>query len=323
MRPIPTCGTSSGITEAQYQALAGPGGGAPPVDPLFPGTQAEWNTLWKQGPQRMRAALRRPYDTPSGDIEKDCVLRDFDGPGTLLVCEGDIDLDRVVVLQPHERAAARRRRSERAAQRAEARNMSATDSQRWTQALSARGNERSTGARVTQVVTPDNSRPPADPSPGARSSPGQPPPRRRRPARTPELEQAIVNGAAMDHSQRQISRETGAPRVTVQRILATMQPQVNDLRTLKRDEMLTAWQSVYFDTYQEFFDKAQAGTLTPTGRKDLAITLGISSEKSLLLSGHPTVLVGGIHELRISLPEIAQRLAEVSRAIGRSAALAQ
>ena len=45
-------------------------------------------------------------------------------------------------------------------------------------------------------------------------------------------------------------------------------------------------------------DKAQAGMLSPTQRKDLAITLGISSEKTMLLAGHPTAIVAGMHEVR-------------------------
>jgi len=44
--------------------------------------------------------------------------------------------------------------------------------------------------------------------------------------------------------------------------------------------------------------------------------MGISSDKAMVLARHPTTIVAGIHEVRIALPELAQRLAQVSRMVG-------
>jgi DNA-binding IclR family transcriptional regulator len=60
--------------------------------------------------------------------------------------------------------------------------------------------------------------------------------------------------AAADQSQRQIARETGTPRVTVQRVLAVMQCEVNELRQFQRDAFMMGWQMLYLDTLGEFYE---------------------------------------------------------------------
>lgn len=107
-----------------------------------------------------------------------------------------------------------------------------------------------------------------------------------------------------------ISRQTGVPRRTVRSILEHLGPEVETLKQSHRDEMITAWHDTFFGAYEQMRHDP-----TSNDRKNLAITMGISTEKVQLLSGQPTALVANLHEVRVSMPELVARLGQVARII--------
>ena len=114
-------------------------------------------------------------------------------------------------------------------------------------------------------------------------------------------------------SNRKLSAITLLDHEKIRRLLAKQVPVVSELSKFKRDEILAGWQWMYLDALarvQDDDDKISWGD-----RRNAAVVLGIASEKILLLNGHPTQLVGHLHEVRIDLPLLAQRLADVSRAV--------
>ena len=111
-----------------------------------------------------------------------------------------------------------------------------------------------------------------------------------------------------------IGRELGVPRRTVRDILSHLGPEVDALKHSHRDEMLSAWHDTFFSAYDQL-QGVGGKAVTPNDRKNLAIAMGISTEKVQLLSGQPTALVANLHEVRVSMPELVQRLGQVARII--------
>jgi ABC-type uncharacterized transport system ATPase subunit len=67
----------------------------------------------------------------------------------------------------------------------------------------------------------------------------------------------------------------------------------------------------------EALDQAlAAGTLAWGDRQRAAIAMGIATEKALLLSGQPTQIVAGLHEVRVEIPALLLRLQSVGRRLG-------
>ena len=86
--------------------------------------------------------------------------------------------------------------------------------------------------------------------------------------------------------------------------------------------MLAGWQ---YSWRVYLRDLADLETLTPTTlqdrkllatvKRDLAVAQGIATERTLLLAGHPTQIVAGLHAVRVSLPDLAAKLARVVLAL--------
>jgi hypothetical protein len=130
-----------------------------------------------------------------------------------------------------------------------------------------------------------------------------------------KIDQVVQAGAAGVHLS-VIAQETELDRRTVRNILRKQAPRVNELATFMRDELMANWQFLFLDTV-DALDQARAdGTLTLRDRQAAAITMGIATEKSLLLAGQPTQIVAGIHEHRLALPELISKLERIGRLIG-------
>ena len=82
--------------------------------------------------------------------------------------------------------------------------------------------------------------------------------------------------------------------------------------------MLAGWQWLYFDTLDAVQQGVESGKMTPRDRQSCAVTMGIASEKTLLLSGQPTAIIGNLHEHRHQLPEILARLLSVNQRVGKT-----
>lgn len=133
---------------------------------------------------------------------------------------------------------------------------------------------------------------------------------------TRETVQAVADAATRNlvlHNEprtRDIAAETGVSRRTVRDILSHLGPELEVLKQNHRDEMLTAWHDTFFEAYDQMRKSPSSND-----RKNLAITMGISTEKAQLLSGQPTALVANLHEVRVSMPELVSRLRQVARVI--------
>jgi hypothetical protein len=134
-----------------------------------------------------------------------------------------------------------------------------------------------------------------------------------------KLLEVAIEGAKPDVTSAEIAAAIGVPARTVREALAKLAPVIDELRTLQRDQMLSSWQWTYLDTWNKLMTEAEGGTLTPRDRQAYAITLGIATEKSLLLAGYATSRVEVTHDLRIELPGLAARLADVAQAVKRPA----
>lgn len=131
-------------------------------------------------------------------------------------------------------------------------------------------------------------------------------------ATVPALADSVAHLAADGLNGASIAHTTGLSEATVSRLLAKQGPVVSLLKAVKRDEMLAGWQWLYLDTLDRVQDAPQ---MTMSDRRNAAVVMGISSEKVLLLSGQPSQIVSHLHDVRVSLPEIASRLADVGRAL--------
>jgi hypothetical protein len=115
-----------------------------------------------------------------------------------------------------------------------------------------------------------------------------------------------------DASHLGIARAMGAPPSTVRDILLRWEPVVGELRQHKKDLLLGTWQWLYLDTLDDLVNRRESGTLTPRDRQTLTWTMGVATDKVQVLAGLPTAIVAGMHEVRMTLPEVASRLATLA-----------
>lgn len=75
--------------------------------------------------------------------------------------------------------------------------------------------------------------------------------------------------------------------------------------------MKAGWHWLYQNTLEYLHAHSADGSLKPQDRRNLAIALGISTEKALLLNGQPTQTVLNLHESRGTLASLLDKLATV------------
>jgi hypothetical protein len=121
----------------------------------------------------------------------------------------------------------------------------------------------------------------------------------------------VQAGAAGVHPS-VIAQEIALDKRTVKNLLRSHAPRVNELAQLMRNELLANWQYLFLDTVDALDQARAGGTLTLRDRQAAAITMGIATEKTLLLAGQPTSIVAGIHEHRLELPELLEKMLAVS-----------
>lgn len=127
---------------------------------------------------------------------------------------------------------------------------------------------------------------------------------------------------ALPATGKAIARTIGVSEPTVSRLLAKYQPVADTLRNLKRDHFVGGWQHTYLLAYDQLVEAAGMSATTlkeqrdrASIQRDLAVTMGIATERVLLMTGQPTQIVGHLHEVRITLPDLAAKLAAVGQAI--------
>ena len=74
------------------------------------------------------------------------------------------------------------------------------------------------------------------------------------------------------------------------------------------EHMKAGWHWLYQNTLDYMRTHSEDQTLKPQDRRNLAIALGIATEKALLLNGQPAQTVLNLHETRGDLGELVAKL---------------
>jgi len=85
----------------------------------------------------------------------------------------------------------------------------------------------------------------------------------------------------------------------------------SELRTFQQDILIAGQQYVFLVALQALQKGARRNTLTGMEIQRLATTMAIATDKTLLLSGRPTSVVAGMHQVRHALPDILAKLLRV------------
>src|SRR5262245_61444625 len=132
---------------------------------------------------------------------------------------------------------------------------------------------------------------------------------------SPEKTQAILEAAGCGVSHAAISRQTGVAQRTVGELLAKHSPMVERFKDLNEPGMRAVWRKFLEDGFEDYSAARDAGKLTARDRQSYAVSMAISSEKLLLVHGRPTATVENIHEIRVSLTDVAEKLLRVGGAV--------
>jgi hypothetical protein len=105
----------------------------------------------------------------------------------------------------------------------------------------------------------------------------------------------------------------------IENLTRTVGRVANGLSVPNRPVLLAGMQWLYLRCMAQMAAEYDAGrAILPGDLRNYAVTMGIAIDKVQLLSGAPTEIVAGIHEVRHLLPALAERLARVSVGGGRA-----
>ena len=107
--------------------------------------------------------------------------------------------------------------------------------------------------------------------------------------------------------------------VRTAKLLAHDSELVRSTPTLETKQLKSAWSYLFEDTFRIVHGLPLDDAKT---RQTCAITLGICTDKLLLLDGKPTQTVLNVHEVRGSLPDLLAKLTGVRAAIEITASAA-
>ncbi len=85
------------------------------------------------------------------------------------------------------------------------------------------------------------------------------------------------------------------------------EPVVGELRALRKDFWLGAWQWIALKAFERL-----NGDLTAKEFRDISVAMGVATDKTLLLAGMPTQIIVGVHEHRLQLPALLDKMRDVS-----------
>ncbi len=116
---------------------------------------------------------------------------------------------------------------------------------------------------------------------------------------SPVFKDAILAAAAVqlaedgETSPTAIARQLGGgvKMRTVQGIIRRNSEILQERVPLKVPGLLASWRYVHQSTLADLYQRDQSGTLTPSARRELTWTMGVSNDKILNLLGMPTAHV--------------------------------
>ena len=127
-----------------------------------------------------------------------------------------------------------------------------------------------------------------------------------------EVKQHIRDMRDEGKNRAEIAEQTG---VSVWNVRTALGPiaRLGELKTFKRDEVMIGWQHLWFRTYQDIVDGLDATPkMDSRTRLGLMTCLGIAHDKIAALAGVPSVVERHIHEHRLELPALAERLMRIA-----------
>lgn len=131
---------------------------------------------------------------------------------------------------------------------------------------------------------------------------------------TPAAKECAVIACSVDKpdlTQEEIGTACGVSEATVSRLLRRYEPVSSALRSVRRDLFTSLYQAAAIESVDAMYAMKSAGKLTAADRRNYAVSSAVFAEKALLFAGQPTQIVAGMHEVRVELPALMARLAEV------------
>ena len=111
--------------------------------------------------------------------------------------------------------------------------------------------------------------------------------------------------------QEDLATEYEVSEAAVSRLLRRYEPVTHTLKAIRRDLFTSTYQLAAMTAVDELYAAKAKGTLTAGDARNWAVTSAVFAEKALLFAGQPTQIVAGMHEVRVELPALLARLAEV------------
>lgn len=116
-----------------------------------------------------------------------------------------------------------------------------------------------------------------------------------------------------------IATQLRLPRRTVRDVLTRHAARVELSRPAQTEHQLIQWNAAFngaSEKLRDIMDGEHQGSTTD--QRNYTIMMGISQEKILLLTGQPTQIVAGLHEVRHQLGPLLERLHAVNERVGRT-----
>lgn len=118
-----------------------------------------------------------------------------------------------------------------------------------------------------------------------------------------------------EDSQETIARDLEVSEASVSRLLRRYGPVSHALKGINRDLFTSAFQFAAIESLDTMYADKADGKLTAGDRRNYAVSSAVFAEKALLFAGQPTQIVAGMHEVRVEMPALLAKLAEVGSRI--------
>ena len=125
----------------------------------------------------------------------------------------------------------------------------------------------------------------------------------------------MLAGVASGMSHQAVADELGVHKGTVQNIVRRNGDLAEALADVRSEYLSAGFKYMWAESLDYFRQHAEAGTLSPLDRKNLALTAAISIDKLAMVQGWPTAVVAHLHEHRHQVSDIASKLAAVARGL--------
>ncbi len=106
----------------------------------------------------------------------------------------------------------------------------------------------------------------------------------------------------------------GLSKHAVDSMMRRWEPVLGALGSLRKDFWIGAWQWIGMKS----FERMQEPGIKAKDFRDFAVSMGVATDKTMILCGMPTQIVVGVHEHRLQLPELLDKMRDVSARLSAS-----